>query len=410
VLKPYRELFAAPGALAFSLAGFVARMPISMEGIGIVLLVSATTGSYATAGGVSATSAFVAALAAPQVARAVDKRGQARVAVPALAVFAASLGAFLACAEARAPVWALYVTAGLAGASMPNIGAFVRARWAVLYTGTPRLHTAYALESTIDELIFIIGPVLATVLATQVTQLSGLAAVLLFAVTGTLALVAQRATEPVPTGRGRHEGQPAIGVPGIRVLMLVFAALGCLFGAMEITVVAFATEHGHRAVAGVILAVYASGSGLAGIIFGTLRLSAPLHRRFLAGVSCLAASIVALPFIPSLTGLTAMFFAAGFAISPTLISGFALVESLARPGQLTEGLTWLTSGILIGVTAGTALSGWVIDAAGAGRACYVPVVSGAIAALSAYAGARWLRPALNEEETGERAIVEQLGR
>ena len=409
MLKPYRELFTAPGAWAFSLAGFVARMPISMISIGIVLLVSNTTGSYGTAGAVSATSAFVTALAGPQIARLVDRLGQAQVALPALAVFGASMVIFLSCAETGAPVWTLYLTAGVAGASMPNIGALVRARWAALYTGTSRLHTAYSLESTIDEVIFIIGPVLTTVLATQVNRLAGLIAVLAFAVTGTLALMAQRSTQPPHSGAGRSHGEAAIRGGGVRVLMIVFTALGCLFGAMEITVVGFATERGERPYAGLVLAVYALGSCLAGIGYGAVHLRSPLHRRFLVGVACMSVGIVGLPFIGSLPGLALMFFVAGFAISPTLISGFALMESLVRPGQLTEGLTWLSTGILLGVTLGTALAGRLIDEVGASRAFSLPVVSGAVAAVAAYAGARWLRPAGVEEGSRAHAGVEQLG-
>jgi predicted MFS family arabinose efflux permease len=317
----------------------------------------------------------------------------------------------MACAEAEAPVWTLYVTAGISGAALPNIGALVRARWAAIYSGTPRLHTAYSLESTLDEVIFIIGPALATLLATQVSRLAGLTAVLVFALTGTVALMAQRATQPPHSGPSHGTGGSVIAVPGMRVLMVVFMALGCLFGAMEIAVVGFATEQGQRPYAGFVLAIYALGSCLAGIAYGAIHFRTPLHRRFLIGVTCMSLSVLALPFAGSLGALAAMFFVAGFAISPTLIGGFALAESLVRPEQLTEGLTWLaTTGILLGVTVGIALAGWIIDAAGAARAFYVPVVSGAVAAAAAYAGARWLRPAAIEEGIRARASVEQLGR
>jgi MFS family permease len=410
VLRPYRALFAAPGALGFSLAGFVARMPMSMISIGIVLLVSATTGSYGTAGGVSATSALATAVAGPQLARLVDRLGQAQVALPALAVFVVSMAAFLACAETDAPVWTLYVTAGVAGAAMPSIGAMVRARWAALYTGTPKLHTAYSLESTVDEVIFIIGPVLATLLATQVWRLAGLVAVLVFAVTGTLAMMAQRRTQPPHSGSRSGSSGSAFRVPGMRVLTAVFVALGCLFGAIEIIVVGFATEQGHRPAAGFVLAAYAFGSCLAGLAYGAMHFRTPLHRRFLVGAAAMSLSVLPLPFVGSLGLLAAVMFLAGFAISPTLIAGFGLVESLVRSDRLTEGMTWLVTGIMLGVTLGTAVAGYLIDEVGAARAFYLPVVSGAAAALTAYAGSRWLRPAgIEEGELGHTGVA-QLGR
>lgn len=158
--NPYLELFAAPGAKGFSAAGLLARMPLSMTGLGIVTMLSQVHADYWLAGTVAATFVFCNALLAPQVSRLVDRFGQGRVLLPAALASALSMSALLLCTHYRAPNAWLYLFALLAGA-MPSMPAMVRARWTELYRGSPKLHTAFSFESVMDEVCYIIGPVLA---------------------------------------------------------------------------------------------------------------------------------------------------------------------------------------------------------------------------------------------------------
>jgi MFS family permease len=392
VLRPYRVLLATPGGLAFSAAGLVARLPISMLSLGIVLLISDRSRSYGLAGAVSATFALTAALVAPMLARLVDRVGQARVLVPSLTVHVAAVLALMGCAFWAAPRWTLFMSAAVGGATMPNIGALVRARWSHLVGGTGRLHTAYSFESVLDEVIFVVGPVLVTFLATGVHPLAGLGAVVVVTVVGGLALAAQRRTEPPRALAGHGHRGSAMRIRGLPVIAAVFVALGALFGSFEVIVVAFASEQGHRGAAGWVLATYALGSMIAGIGYGAVSWRRRLDHRFLLGATAMGVSMLALPLVPSVAVLVVLAFLAGFAISPTLISGFALVQQLVPAGRLTEGLTWTHTGLGVGITIGAALSGRLIDAWGAQRAFTVSTVSAVCAAMLAYAGARWLRP------------------
>src|SRR5215510_14722879 len=138
VLAPYRDLFTVPGTFKFAVAGFVARLPISMSGIGIVLLISSTTGAYAIAGVVEALYSLAASLVGPQVARLFDKYGQAPVLVPVLVVQVIATIALMAAAVNEAPHWTLFVTGVIAGGATPSIGSLVRARWAITLAGTGR--------------------------------------------------------------------------------------------------------------------------------------------------------------------------------------------------------------------------------------------------------------------------------
>lgn len=396
MFRPYRELFAAPGGLAMSAAGLVARMPIAMVEIGIVILVAATTGSYGLAGAVSATYSLLQAVAAPLLSRLVDGLGQRRVVPPAVLVHAGALALLVVLAERRAPSWSLFPVAALMGAALPSVGSLVRARWTHLVAGTSRLHTAYAFESVVDEMIFVVGPVLTTVLATRVDRAAGLAAAGGFAVVGGALFVAQRSTEPPASGVVHASGRSVALVDGMPVMLGSFCALGGVFGAMGVATIAFCSERGHVAAAGVVLGVYALGSLSAGVAYGAWRWRSPLDRRLVVAVAAMGAGVVPLAFATGIGLLGALAFLAGLAISPSLIAGFGLAERLVPAARLTEGLTWLSSALGAGVAIGSALAGRVVDVGGGQRGLLVAVGCWLAAAVIATIGAPQLRRALAE--------------
>jgi MFS family permease len=393
VLRTYRALLAVPGGLAFSAAAFVMRLPISMLGLGTVLLVVSSTGSYGMAGATAATVALTQAVCAPSLGRLVDRLGQARVMLPAVAAHGLGLAALLGAALGGGPTWTLFPAAALYGGTYPPAGSLVRARWAHAVAGTPLLATAYSVESILDEVIFIVGPVLVTALATGVSAAAGPLVAFSFAATGTVALARQRRTEPPRRQAGEPKHPSALRVPGLRVLVGMAAALGGLFGSLEIVVVAFASERGARPVAGLVLALIATGSMLSGLLYGAIRWRVPLRRRLLIGLAAMALAISSLGLAGTVPQLAVLAFVAGFAISPTLIAVFGLVEALVPAATRTEGLTWLTTGIGVGIALAAALVGRVIDAAGARPAFLLPIGCGLLAAVLALAGASRLRPA-----------------
>ena len=351
MLQTYRDVLARPGAFAFSATGIVARLPMSMVGIGIVLMVSALYGSYGLAGRVSAAVVIAQAIGGPQLARLVDRHGQARVMRPAILVSATSIVALVVAASMRAPSAWLYVTAVLAGATIGSFGSLVRARWNHLLGDDPRrVHTAYSLESALDELVFVVGPVAATALATSVSPVAGLVVPVVAMVVGGLAFLSLRGTEPptAPAHEPRVRGS-VLQRPGVVVIVLVFVAIGSIFGATDVATVAFAEESGRKSLAGVILAVFALGSLISGLLYGARHWVSPLYRRFAIGVVALAVGVCAFFLAESLWVLAAVMFVTGFAIAPSIINGNALVAALVPPGRLTEGLTWVGTGLSIGV-------------------------------------------------------------
>ncbi len=378
VLRPYRELLATPGGLRFSSSAFVARMPIAMMGLGIVLLVVAETGRYGRAGALSATFALVNAGAAPAIARLVDRLGQRRVLLRAVPLHLVALVAFVVLASREAPTWAQAAAIVAAALAAPSIGSLVRARWGYVLGSDPRIGTAYALESVLDELIFVVGPLLVTLLATLVAPQLGLLVAGLLLAAGTGLLVSHRVSEPPPSPHsGDHPS--ALRSLGLPPLMAVMVFVGGVFGAVEISAVAFADETGHRALAGPLLACYATGSMLSGLAFGSLRGRMPPRQSLLLGAAVMTATVVALPFVDPTWLLALLLVLAGVGIAPTLISAFSLSERVVPAAALTEGLTWMTTALVVGFAGATWVSGRLVDSAGVPWAFSVATGSGALA-------------------------------
>ena len=392
MVNPYRELFTAPGAGGFALAGLLARMALPMTGIGIITMLSQLRASYAVAGAVSATFVLAYALLSPQISRLVDRYGQSRILPAATAVSVIGMLLLLAGSRWQAPDWVLFAGALLAG-SMPSISAMLRARWTQIYRGRPQLRTAYSLETVLDEATYIVGPALSVGLSvTAFPQAGPLVAVMLL-MFGVLALVAQRGTEPPIQGRcgTADDSTRVIGKTPVRILVLLMVAMGVIVGVVDIVSVAFAKQQGQPAAAGLVLAAYAVGSFLAGLAFGAIRLRTPLHHLLLLGALATAASTFPLMLAGNICALAAAVLVAGLFFAPTMIVAMTLIERLVPEHQLTEGMTWLLAGLNVGVAFGAAASGRVVDEAGAQAGFAIALCAGLLVLLVALLGHRRLR-------------------
>lgn len=363
----YRQILADPAHRGFSAAGLLARMPVSMTGLGVVLLVSLTTGSFGRAGLVAGVLTLTGALAAPWWGRLIDRIGQAPVLLAAAAMNLTGLAGVIAGVLTEAPLALICLAAALAGLGFSSAGSCVRARWAHRLSNPAQLNSAYALEGVLDEVVFMVGPVLATFVATTVHPAAALITAALVGTTGAVALAAQRRSEPPIRGR-RQPGAVRARLPLALLISVTVAAgaLGALFGGMEVVVVAYAKESGILAYAGLILMVWAGGSLLAGLVTGAVAWRASPVRRFRVGAVALALSMVPLVFVDQPLAVAGLLVLSGLAIAPTLIASVAVVQSSVPRTRLTEALGWTTMGVAAGVAAGAAGLGRVIDEYGAG--------------------------------------------
>lgn len=392
MLGPYRPILARPGATAFSVAGVIARLPMAMVGIGIVLMVSTVYGSYGLAGQIAAAQIVTHAVCAPQLSRLVDRHGQAKIMRPAIVVSALGMGGLIAVGAVAGSWWWLLLFAVVTGASVGSVGALVRARWSAMLTDPREIHTAYSLESALDEVCFVVGPVLATVLATEVHPTAGLVVPLVAALGGGFWLFAQRATEPPTSVRVAGVRGPHVLRSGaVIVVVVVFIALGTIFGANDVAAVAFAEEHGNKGAAGVLLAIMAGGSLLGGLGYGARHWLSPLWKRFAVGMIALGLGVCLFVLVTSMTGLGLAMFVVGFLVAPSLINGNALVQQIVPAEQLTEGLTWVGTALGVGVSLGSSVGGLMIDADGSHGGYLVVVAAGVGAVVAVLATLRTLR-------------------
>lgn len=391
VFGPYRGLFQVPGARGFVVTGFVGRMPMSMLGIGVILLIETLTGSYATAGAVAATFSIAFAVAAPLSGRLVDRFGQARVLVPLVLLHGAALAGLMLLAGLRAPDWTLFLAGAAGGVTGVSLGSMVRARWSHLLGDDPRrLHTAFSFESVADEVVFVTGPILVTGLTTLVHPYAGLTLTAALAVLGTIAFALQRGTEPPVRPRPERGGSP-ITVPGIALLSCVFLTMGAVFGSVDLITVAFAEANGARGVSGLLLAAFAGGSMVSGLWYGGRPWRISLRSRFVRCLAVFAAGLAPTLAVGGNAAMAAALFLAGMAISPTIITGFALVERLAPPHMLTEGMAWISTSLGFGIAVGSWAGGRLTEAVGPSGAYVFPFACGLLAMAIGLAGSGRLR-------------------
>ncbi|MBM7459753.1 putative MFS family arabinose efflux permease [Rhodococcus coprophilus] len=375
----YRELFAAPGSVAFCAAGFVARLPIAMVGIGIVTMFSQLRGNYGLGGALSAVFALSYAVFTPLVSRAVDRHGQRRILPAAAVISATAIVLMLAGVRFGAPVVLLFVCALPAGL-MPTIGAMVRARWTELYGGTARLRTAFALEAVIDEVCFIVGPVLSVGLGVAVFPEAGplLAAILLLV--GTFTLAGLRKTEP-PVHR-RHADNPRVNLlrlPALLAIIAVMVAMGVVFAVIDVVAVAFTAERDAPGAATFVIALFATGSALSGLVFGSRVAHSAPARQLLVATAALSVLLWPLLLAGNVPVLALFYLFAGCAISPAMIVATSLTQQIVPASQLTESITWTVAGLGVGVALGSALVGQAIDRVGVTAGFGVGIVAALVA-------------------------------
>ncbi|MFD7967786.1 MFS transporter [Streptomyces clavifer] len=380
--NPYRRLLATPGARAFTAGNLLARLPMGMFSVSAVIMIAGAHGSYALAGAVTATGLAATAVVAPWTARLVDRYGQARIAVPATALAVLGSLALLLCVHYEAPVWTLFA-AYAATATTPNTGGMSRARWAHLHRGDPAaLHTANSFEQAVDELCFMLGPVLAATLCGTLFPEAGTLTGAILLMTGVLIFAAQRATEPPVAPRTRAASP--LRTPGMPALLAAFLATGAVFGAMEVVSIAHA--------GGAILALQAGGSCVAGLLYGSLRPAADVRRRLLLCLVGMTA-LMSLPLIAaattgSLLVLAGCLLLAGAATAPTMVTGMTLVQRLTPQAQLNEGMTLAVTALLGGIAVGSAAGGWLVEHSGTVTGYVAPMCAAAVAMVVAAAGTR----------------------
>jgi MFS family permease len=353
-----RSVLGVPGVSRMYGASLLARLPIPVLGLLLVLRLRELGESYSVAGTIAATFSVAMAVGAPLIGRSIDRRGQTEV----LSLTAAATAVLLGAAALVTPVWALAPLVALAGLLQPPVGACTRVLWPVLMPDPPRVQAAFALDAAAFELTYVLSPLIVVGALGAWSAQAGLIACALLLAGGTAAFLttpASRGWRPDPTA-GRVRGG-ALGSQAVRVLVVANLLTGVAFGAVELSVTAFADHDGHRGSTGLLLAAWALAS-VAGALVLARRPPATDRPRLLAMLCLAMAGGTALcALAPSTAWLAIMLIASGAGIAATGAILFPLAGDVAPAGAVTEAFLWLTSGIAAGFAIGSGGAGALVD-------------------------------------------------
>jgi MFS family permease len=379
----YARILRTPGVATIVLATLIGRMPIGISGLAILLYVREVTGSFAAAGVCTGALALGSALGAPLQGRVVDRRGVGML-LPLAAVHAAGLLGVWVSGTAGAPAAALAALSLVTGAAIPPVSSVLRSRWPYLLAERPELVAgAFALDSVMIETIFVVGPLLTTVVVATVGPQYALIVSAACVLAGTLLLLSGLAGRPgpEPSSSGRRRlGLGALADPGLRTLVFASLPVGFALGSIEVALPAFSEAEGSRELAGVLLAVWSCGSAAAGLAWGVSATRFSLldaHMRF-AWLLPIAIAPLALASSPLTMGVLAVL--AGAPIAPLIASRNQLIDRVSPVGTATEAFTWPLTALIGGVSLGAAVAGALVEASSWTAAV---LTAAAVAALGA---------------------------
>jgi predicted MFS family arabinose efflux permease len=365
---PVLTVLRLPGAARAFLPSLVGRLALAMAVLAIVLAVRASTGSFAAAGAASGAFGFANVAAAPWRARAIDLWGQRRTLTPlGLAQAASYLGLALAAHAHRAPVAVFMGLSAAAGLAAPPLGAAMRTAWTGITAPGDQRTRALSLDATADEVVFIVGPVVAASLSTAFSPSSALLAAALALLVGTLGLTTSGVSG---TLRGRaHEkagtsGPRPLGRPGFARALVVLFGVGGVLGTVEVVAPAVAVGADHRTASGWLLAALSVGSALGGLVYGHVSWRSALGTRMLFAAAAMGALTGATAFATTVPVFAVGAVAIGLFLAPSVITGYLAAEHLVPPHAATEASVWTNTALNLGAAVANAGAGALVTDAG----------------------------------------------
>lgn len=400
-LAGFRAALTTPGARAPVLTSLLARMPIAMVGLSLLLYVQRESGSFAVAGIVSAGSLVGVAVGSVAQGRIMDRLGPTRPLLVASTLFVATVTAVIVAVEAGMPGPVLVALGWLIGLTEPMVGSASRALWTHLVPPGPIRLAAFAYEAISLEVFFILGPALAGILVAAPWAGTGLvfsAACMVVGGVGFALTAAVRAVQPTTNGGGRLLG--ALATPGMRTVALASLGFGVTVGFVEVAIPAAATNAGRAPLGGIMLAVWSLTSVIFGVFYATRPWPSRMGLRlpFLLGVFALFVAPMALP--SSLLGLALLSLFAGMWITPQATTHSAAVELVAPAGTATEAFGWVITSVTLGLAVGQSASGYLVEHVGvwsafvAASACGLLIAALLLARRDTFAERRVPQPEL----------------
>lgn len=384
----YRSLLSEPGRAWFITATAIGRTPTAMKALACILLVQQLTGSYGMAGVVGAAQTLVAALAAPILARLIDARGAQGVLIWTMLAHIVGVIVLIAAAYSNLHPSSMLIGAAIIGASSVQFGSLSRAKWVHELGRGRSLERAYSLESIIDEVGFILGPIMVVPLCLQIHPAAGIVTAVVFVIIGSIMFLrqplpeaeAETGTETTFSSVASNE-ESVMRTPAMQLITLALVFAGTIFGSVEIVMVAFADHQGAESAASFMVASFAGGSLIGAIIYGARHWPGSIAVKLLFSFGWLGLGTIPMLLAPNIPVMTLAVFITGIAIAPTLITANLFVEQVAPQSRITEAFAWMGSAAAAGVAIGSSATGYLVDAFGVRGGQLSAMAGGLLAAV-----------------------------
>lgn len=374
-LADYAEFFRQPEVTKFAAVAFLSRMPVGMVGLAMLMMLREALGSYALAGLVCGIYFVTVAVSAPIQGRLVDRRGARGVFFVTWAVQAAALAAIGLLARAGAGLVPLAAAAIVAGAFIVPVSTLTRLLWRHRFEDESTLRRAFAVDATLIEVNFALGPALVAAVLAVAGAGAAFAMAVVAAVLAPAAFAASRALRlfrPQPPVE-RHWLGP-LTQPQLRLLLAATFGIGAGFGFLEIGYPGMASAMGSPALAGLWLTLCSIGSAVMGAVFGGLVLRASIERQFTWATGAMVLPLLLHAAVPGALAFSVVALLAGGAIAPSIACQSVLVTRFAPAEYAAEAFTWSSTSLMTGVGVGMAVGGWLVEAAGP----RMPFIAGAL--------------------------------
>jgi predicted MFS family arabinose efflux permease len=379
-LTRYLAFFRLPDVTSLLAMAFVARMPVGMLSLAVLMHLRDLSGSFAFAGGMVGTTLVAMACAAPVLGRIVDRHGPRGTLIFTGIVQPLALLLLLLARPLGLPLAAIPPIAAAIGAFQPPISVLTRTMWRHRFEHEEDRRTAFAVDMVMIEINFTLGPALIALVLLFASPAAALAVATFFALCAAPVFLLSPALRYWK--RAPDEERHLLGPLTESRLLLVYVttfALTFMFGMIEVGYPGYAIALGRPALSGVLIAFVSIGSAVGGLAYGGMHVALPVERQLSRFLLAMVIPLGAQAWTSSLWLFIPLAFVSGLLIAPSLTALTLLVTRAAPPRYATEAFTWMSTCVVSGIGAGTAVGGQLIEASGASAAFAV----GAAACLAA---------------------------
>jgi MFS family permease len=385
-----------PHALSTLGFGALGRIPMAMNTVAIVFLVSDVRDSFALAGLTSAFYTMSGAILSPRIGKLADQFGTRSVLLPVTAINAvATLGLLYFIDHSTI---GLLLLAALCGATFPNFGSYTRTRWSRSIDDQKELGSALSLESVFDETAFVVGPAFAGFLLSLYGSRSPLLAGIVFLAIGGVG-IALTSTDHGGFARVHDDHTRGIlAIPYVKSLLLSLIALGLLFGSNFVVIIAVAKEAGRVSEGGLWVGLYPIGSTVSGLVYGFIHWKISSSIRYTVSLAVMTVCTSGILFFQDLDTIVFWIIISGIAIGPALISANAYMKELVPLSRLNEAFAFVGAALSIGITIGSTSAGLIVEKFDGWTGFYFMTAATALATLISCFGWGFHKSEVREEQ------------